>query len=139
MPPTNSSANSVVVMSRTPATSPVGNQRLHGLSAIARGVKDQHLVAGRLKDFAGALHARRRHTEHRGGHERPVVCRDFCQGMFHHARHRGRGCRENAAADTIEARDVDYGIEHQDVFIGDVGTNLSRRQRADHQLGNAQR
>ena len=114
-------------------------ERLHRLSAVAGGVEDEHLTAGALEPLFGALHARGRHAEHRRGDKRPVIqLRRRC-GMRHEAGHRPRRLREHLPAHAVEPENVDDRVEHEDVFVADELPHRAGRERAQHDLGYAER
>ena len=125
----------------------VADQRFHRLAAVAGGVKDEHFVAGVFEDLAGVLDAGRGDAEHRGGDEGAVGLRiaelriadSDGSSELHHPRHRGGGFAQNRAADAVDAGDIDDRVEHQDVFVADLGPHLAGGERADHQLGHAER
>ena len=57
----------------------------------------------------------------------------------HHPGHCACGFTEDRSTDPVDSRDIDDRVEHQDVFATDVRSRLARGERADHQLGNAER
>ena len=116
-----------------PGDHALGDQRLHRLSSVARGVEDQHLEAGLFQHFAGLLDTRCRDAEHGGSDQRSVV-NGRGHAMLDHPGHRGGGLAQNGSADAVQPRDIHDRIQHQDVLVTHVGSDLPRRQRADHQL-----
>lgn len=78
-----------------------------------RRVEHEHFAACGLEHFLRALHAWRRHAEHRRRHDRPVLRRVVRCAELHESRHRRR-LTEHAPADAVEAEHVDDAVlEHQ--------------------------
>ena len=115
------------------------DQRLHGLSAIAGRVKDQHLTARALQRLTRALDARRRHAEHRRGHQRFVVRLRFRSRIGHEARHRPGRLREHFPAHAVDAENVHHRVEHEDVFVAHELPHRAGGERAHHHFRDAER
>ena len=101
-------------------------------------MEHQHFVPRRLQDFPRPGHAGRGDSEHRRGHQRPVGG-DRLRRLPDHPGHGPGRLGQNQAADPVQARDVHHRIQHQDVFVADVLPDLAGGERADHQLGHADR
>ena len=88
----------------------VVDQPLHGATASARRVEDEHVEPGALQALAHGGHGRCGHTEHRGGEEGSIACCGFGRvptALGNHARNRARRVAEDSARQRIQARDVD--------------------------------
>ena len=122
-----------------PGDQAIVDQRLHRLAPVAGGVEDQHLEAGFLQPLFCSLHARGGDTKHGCSDEPTVVggVRGRCEGD--QSGHGAGGRIEHAAADAVEAENVDDRVEHQEIGVADPWSNLATGQCAHHQLGQSQR
>ena len=118
---------------------PRADQRFHRLPAGAGGVEDQHLVAGVLEHLARPGDAGRGDAEHGGGDERPVPGDDRRRFGADHAGNGAGGIGDDARREAIDAGNVDDRGHHRHVGDADIGADVARGERRQHELGDADR
>ena len=112
-------------------------ERLHRLPAGACGVEHEHLVAELLEPLAGGGDARRRDPEHRRRDQRLALDGERLSRC--HACDRAGGVGDDARGHRVDAGDVDDRVHHRDVDGSHIGSCVSRGERRDHQLRDADR